>query len=321
MTDSVDNSERASGNRPTSRGRAIVVCLTGACLFLAAVFVGREFRAHRPTPARVPATPADSAPLDRGEFVFQMHCAKCHGPEGHGDAEAVARQKPPPRDFAARPWRFEVSGESIRRVTLDGIPATAMPAHRAALAAEDIDAVAAHVLRLATRPPVAARDISPRELAVKEAGFEPETWPSLAPDLRVSDAAGRTRTLTDERGRVVLINFWGITCEHCLKAMPQVQDLAEHWESKGLTVWNVCADVENAQEAQGLVERVSPTSRIWIDDTGLAASQFDVHVLPTIWIIDGKGRMVASARGMQNWKSAGVDALIRLLLAELDSAP
>lgn len=315
MKASDDHALAAINGRPRTCRRAIVVGLTGIGLFLVAVFIGREFRAHRAIHARV-ATPPGFARLDRGEIVFQIHCAKCHGPEGHGDAEAAACQKPPPRDFAVRPWRFEASRESIRRVTLEGIPATAMPAHRTALSAEDVDAVVAHVWRLAMRPTIAAKELSPRDRAAKEAQFEPETSLSLAPDLRVSDAAGRTRTLAEQRGRVVLINFWGISCEHCLKAMPQVQALAERWESKGLTVWNVCADVENAQEAQELVARLSPATQVWIDDTGLATSQFDVHVLPTIWIIDGAGRMVASARGMQDWNSASIDALIGLIVAE-----
>ena len=74
-------------------------------------------------------------------MVFLQHCAKCHGADGHGDPEAIARQKPPPRDFVARPWRFAVTLDSIRQITADGIPATAMPAHRSALSADDLEAV------------------------------------------------------------------------------------------------------------------------------------------------------------------------------------
>ena len=49
-----------------------------------------------------------------------------------------------------RPWRFEATSSSIRRVVLDGIPGTAMPATRAALPEADIDVLVEHVHRLAT---------------------------------------------------------------------------------------------------------------------------------------------------------------------------
>src|SRR5438045_5737496 len=55
-------------------------------------------------------TAASAAPvaLSRSALLYHVHCAKCHGPDGRGDAESQARLRPPPRDFAERPWRFEM---------------------------------------------------------------------------------------------------------------------------------------------------------------------------------------------------------------------
>jgi thiol-disulfide isomerase/thioredoxin len=248
-------------------------------------------------------------------MLFQFHCAKCHGPEGHGDPEAMATQRPPPRDFASRPWRLEVSEDSIRRVTAAGILGTAMPSHRAALSDQDLDALVTYVYRLAMRDPISAPSRSPLEAAMDNAGFVPEPAPRDAPGLELVDALGNRRSLADERGRIVLLNFWGITCEHCLAGMPKIQALADRWESRGLAVLSICADADDVAQAQELVTRVSPSAQIWFDETGLANSQFGVNVLPTFYVVDPAGQLIASASGMKEWDSAAIERLIEALVA------
>ena len=226
-------------------------------------------------------------------------------------------QKPPPRDFARRPWRFEATLDSIRRITVEGIPGTAMPSHRATLNDRELEVVVAHVHRLATRDPISAEARSPLETAMTNAGFFSESIRRDAPDLKLADASGQMRSLADERGHVVLLNFWGITCEHCLAAMPKLQALADRWESRGLRALSVCADTESIEEAQELVARVSPGTRVWGDETGLANAQFDVQVMPTLILIDAAGKGIGRATGMKDWDSPAIESLVGLLLRDL----
>jgi thiol-disulfide isomerase/thioredoxin/cytochrome c553 len=289
-----------------------------------AFFSGRILRLCIATPAagELQASPGmPSLGIDRGEIVFQIHCAKCHGPEGHGDPDALAVQKPPPRDFAARPWRFTATLDAIRRVTVEGIPGTAMPSHRAALNDRELDAVVAHVHRLATRAVISAEGRSPLQTAAADAGFFMESIPRDAPRLELADSSGNIRSLDNERGHIVLLNFWGISCEHCLAAMPKLQALADRWESRGLRVLNVCADAESIEEAQALVAQVSPGTRVWGDESGLANAQFDVQVMPTLIIIDAGGKRIGRATGMKNWDSPPIESLLGLLLRGLPSGP
>jgi mono/diheme cytochrome c family protein len=252
----------------------------------------------------------------RGDVLFQIHCAKCHGPEGHGEEEAMERMRPPPRDFASRPWRYQVDADSIRRVTAEGIPGTAMPSFRTTLSQPDLDVIVEHTYRLATTPPIVTRHRSQLEDALVAAHFIPEGKGRLAPKLQVSDAAGHARTLADERGRIVLLNFWGMTCAHCVAGMSKLQALADRWEPQGLTVLNVCADAEDAGDGQRVIARSSPKTQIWIDDSGLANSEFGVQVMPTIWLIDVDGQMLGCAYGMQDWDAPAINELIKLCIQQ-----
>ncbi len=301
--------------------KTVLFGATALCVVVAGILYGRWLRQYStvnwaPSAGVATDVVATGAPprVDRGEVVFQVHCAKCHGPDGHGEPESVQRLRPPPRDFAIRPWRFTVSLDSIRRVTLDGIPATAMPAHRAALASSDLEAVVMHTYRLANSGPIAEPKESHLESALAAAGFFAERERRVAPELRLSDAAGDEHTLADERGRLVLLNFWGVSCEHCLAGMPKLQRLADEWRSHGLSVLNVCADAESAAMASEMVARVSPGTQVWVDETGLANAQFEVHALPTVWLIDREGHLIGCARGMKDWGGQEMRDLIDYLL-------
>ena len=48
----------------------------------------------------------------------------------------------------------------------------------------------------------------------------------------ITDAAGKKHSLADERGQVVVLHFWGTTCEHCLTSMPKLEKLAANWRKK-----------------------------------------------------------------------------------------
>jgi mono/diheme cytochrome c family protein len=301
-----------------------VAWLAAAGVLAAASLAGHWLRVSRSAPraiavsgtAPVPLGDSPSTPFHRGEIVFQVHCAKCHGAAGHGDPEAIGRLQPPPRDFASRPWRFEVNLETIRRVTLEGIPGTAMPAYQSALSAGDLEAVVAHTHRLATTEPLVYREASPLEAALGAAGFFPQPAFRKAPELNLVDVDGHTRSLAEEHDRMVLLYFWGTTCAHCLSSMPKLQALGETWQPRGLTVMTVCADADSAAEAQSLLDHVSPRTRAWMDESGLANLQFDVHALPTVWLIDRTGFLLASSHGMRDWESAAIDDLLRLLMSE-----
>lgn len=289
-----------------ARGIAVLAAV------IAAVFVGRMLR-QRSTPLVEP-TPTIAAPtenLARGELVYLTHCAKCHGPDGHGDGEAAEKLRPPPRDFAKRPWRFEPTAEAIRKVVRDGIPGTAMVAAKDALSDSDLAAVTAYVLQL-SQTNTAAQQTDEFAKLLRAAEFAPVP-PRPSPPLTVVDANGATRSLADERGRWVILNFWGTSCESCLRAMPALQRVAEARREQGVVVLPVCADTDDIREATIPAEKIAPGFAVYVDDSGLGPHRFEVKVLPTTWLINPQGDTIAVAHGMHAWESPATTALLDAL--------
>ena len=253
--------------------------------------------------------PSPSAGRGRGELVYQVHCASCHGPDGGGDGPGAATLRPPPRDFAARPWRFAPTAEAVRKVILDGIPGTAMGSFRAAVPPADVDPLVDHVLHLATSRPAVEADRSADGQLLKDAGFV-DLHGADPPALAVSDAAGKVVRVADLTGQLVLVHFWGTTCTHCLKEMPALRALEIELGGRGFTVLHVCTDADDAQAAQELAGRVVPGVRAFVDESGIGLARFEVHALPTVWLIDPAGKAIGRASGGRDWTAPAIRKLI-----------
>lgn len=258
------------------------------------------------------ATSEESAPhlqsvsSARAAVLFQVHCAKCHGAEGRGDAEAAAKMIPAPRDFASRPWKFEPTQASIARVIERGSPGTAMPAFRATLRAAEIAALTQHVLSLS---PPSESSGEPDPFAM--AGFTRVGSERVAPELKLELANDQQLSLSELRGRVVLLNFWGVNCPHCLSHMPALAQVQTRFADRELTILNICADEADLSSALSVWPEEAAALQVAVDTTGLANSKYEVALLPTIWLVDREGRLLAKAQGARDWQDPRFMALLQ----------
>ena len=88
--------------------------------------------------------PGPAVPIQPGTIYAQM-CARCHGPEGHGDPE-IKKTMPNVRDFADPTFQAQATYEQIGRVIMAG--KGQMPAFGAALSTPKIQALSGYVKRL-----------------------------------------------------------------------------------------------------------------------------------------------------------------------------
>lgn len=256
----------------------------------------------------------------RGKLVFQVHCARCHGQDGRGNGPDAATLRQPPRDLTALPWRTDVTGESIRRTVIEGLPGTMMTGLAASLTTRELDAVVDFVLSIApaaTTGPAAAGDVAS---SLEQAGFTPFAANRAAPPLSVRDADGKTLTLDGLRGRPVLIVFWGTSCAPCLEELPELERLASRHGCEGLAVVPVCVDVSDAADARRVGADRAPGLPVYADPTGTAKLSYGVQALPTAVLVTPGGNLLGSAQGSVSWTASSVDRLIRVVLHR-DGAP
>jgi thiol-disulfide isomerase/thioredoxin len=134
------------------------------------------------------------------------------------------------------------------------------------------------------------------------------------PSLLVADSQGTTVRLAQLRGKLVVLNFWGTGCVHCMKEIPSLQELEMGLKGRSLAVIHVCADAEDANTAQGLVTKIAPGVRTFVVDSVVGLARFEVQTLPTVWLIGADGKAIGRSHGAKDWRSAALREMIEYWL-------
>lgn len=110
------------------------------------------------------------------------------------------------------------------------------------------------------------------------------------------DLAGKPIHLSDYRGRLVLLNFWASWCGPCREEMPTLSRWQRRYGARGLQVIGVAMD-DDAQVARQFLRRYPVSYPVIMGDAPLGESYGGVLGLPTTYLIDGRGRILARYRG------------------------
>jgi len=114
-----------------------------------------------------------------------------------------------------------------------------------------------------------------------------------APDFSLTTLDGKTVTLSEQKGSVVLLDFWATWCGPCVAALPHVQKIAANKElaEKGLKVWAVNVREKN-DTIQKFIDQNKYTFGVPIDASGDVLKSYFVSGIPTT-IVVGKDGVIA----------------------------
>jgi len=130
----------------------------------------------------------------------------------------------------------------------------------------------------------------------------------------------RQISLTDLRGKVVLVNFWASWCLECRPEMPVLESLHREVASQGLVIVGVNVR-ENRETVSRYAKQLGLTFPLVLDPDGKINALYGVVGLPTTFLVGRDGRAVAFAVGPREWGSAPARALFNALLAEPAPGP
>ena len=118
----------------------------------------------------------------------------------------------------------------------------------------------------------------------------PETGNS-APDFTLQTVDGESITLSDFRGKMVMLNFWGNIDdydEELVQEARSMQAIRNNWAQKELAILNIVVSSDDA-EAQKFAARLGVTFPLLLDSQEEVASAYDVIHYRTYFFIDNKG--------------------------------
>ena len=111
---------------------------------------------------------------------------------------------------------------------------------------------------------------------------------NLAPDFQLQSLDGQTISLSDLRGKPVLINFWASWCPPCREEMPYLQEIYEEWTDKGLVVLAINIG-ESSYTAEEFIQSYNLSFTVLLDTEQDIAQRYNITGIPTTLFIDKDG--------------------------------
>jgi len=126
-------------------------------------------------------------------------------------------------------------------------------------------------------------------------GLEGRPAPEVALPVLYGGEAGSRVKLSDQRGSLVLLDFWASWCRPCREQNQVLEAIRAKYASRGLIVLGI--NVSDApQAARHYVEQVKPSWVVLEDADGDANAAYQVSALPTLVAIDREGKIFAVRR-------------------------
>ncbi|HEU0203684.1 MAG TPA: TlpA disulfide reductase family protein [Burkholderiaceae bacterium] len=136
-----------------------------------------------------------------------------------------------------------------------------------------------------------------------------------APDFTLRTLNGPNLRLQEQRGQVVMVNFWATWCGPCLVEMPHLNRLYEKYRSSGFVLLGVNID-EDSRQAATLANRLGLRFPVLLDAEKKVSRLYDLSTMPSTVLIDRDGRVRHIHRGYRDGYEATYEKQIRDLLKE-----
>lgn len=140
-----------------------------------------------------------------------------------------------------------------------------------------------------------------------------------APDIEGEDLEGKKFKLSDYRGKVVLLDFWGHWCPHCIAMVPHEIELVKKMENRPFALIGVNSGDSDRDEVVKENARLKITWRNFFDgDDQKIAHKWKITGFPTLFLIDHQGVIREKFIGRPDEKA--LDEAVEKLVAEAEKA-
>lgn len=143
--------------------------------------------------------------------------------------------------------------------------------------------------------------------------------PSPAPEVSARTRSGEHFALSSLKGRVVLLDFWAPWCVPCRASFPFLDGLETKYSAQGLSVVGLTLE-EREKAVAAFLDAVPVRFRVGVDASGRAGEAFRVVAMPTTFLIDRQGLIVARFEGGDPKVHAKIEAAVTALLAGASAA-
>ncbi|MDX1538324.1 TlpA disulfide reductase family protein [Arsukibacterium sp.] len=117
-----------------------------------------------------------------------------------------------------------------------------------------------------------------------------------APDFTLKALTGVNLRLAEQRGDIIVLNFWASWCGPCLQEMPALDKLASKYQPLGVQIWGVNVEADSSA-AEKYLSKTRVEFPILFDTENNVSESYQVQAMPTTVIINKDGNVHSVHRG------------------------
>ncbi|AWB67357.1 TlpA family protein disulfide reductase [Saccharobesus litoralis] len=137
----------------------------------------------------------------------------------------------------------------------------------------------------------------------------------MAPDFTLKSFQGSNQRLAEQKGNIIVLNFWASWCGPCRKEMPALEQLQNKYKDLGVAVWGVNVEQES-QAGREFITDIKVSFPIFFDETNTISKNYAVAAMPTTVIIDRDGKVRHIFKGYKTGYEKKYAKAIKKLLRE-----
>lgn len=124
-----------------------------------------------------------------------------------------------------------------------------------------------------------------------------------APDFTFPDLNGRQVSLSEYRGKVVLVNIWATWCPPCVTEMPSMQRLYKRFKDQPFEILAISIDASGLEAVKPFMRELNLTFPALLDTAGSMRNVYGTKGVPESVIIDKNGVVAKKIIGPVEWDS------------------
>lgn len=136
-----------------------------------------------------------------------------------------------------------------------------------------------------------------------------------APDFTLKSKENGNIRLSEQRGNIVLVNFWASWCGPCRDELPEMEALYQEYQDLGFEILAVNVDDE-ASKADVLLDDIEVSFPVLYDTAGEVSKLYDVNAMPTTVMIDRDGNQRLVHLGYRAGDEKKYEKAIKILMRE-----
>jgi thiol-disulfide isomerase/thioredoxin len=111
-----------------------------------------------------------------------------------------------------------------------------------------------------------------------------------APDFSLDLLDGGRFTLSQQRGKVVVLDFWATWCGPCMQAMPMIEETVKSFGRDDILL--IAVNLQETEEPiRAVLERLKLDPQVALDIDGVAAARYQANAIPQTVVIDQEGNV------------------------------